>query len=409
MRILLVCLALLAALGCGGAAALQQSVQGGRDPEWVNAGTGAYTGDRGRLFVGVGIASGIRDANKRRATVDGRARAEVAKILQAFAVSEVAQVSASSEADVRSAVEEALQRSLLEVSLVDHWVDRDGTEFAMAQLGLDSFKNAISRSTLLDDKSKEVARAVAERSFDQFSTVGAAPSARVADLTSVPEQVPGPAQAEEPAASGPTASGQVAQGGGDQSARAEAARAQATAAVERAAQAERERAARAKLAQEEDAKAAHDKSDRERTAGQARLRSGRLAVLEFRSKLKAADKEALDAGYFANVVRATVKRSIPTLFVITRENLITLVKAAGKTLEQCEGECEVETGRLISADLVISGDLLKIGSRYKLDLRLHETAGGNLLNGVQASGKDADELDSAIAAKIAELLAPLKA
>ncbi|NTV01002.1 MAG: hypothetical protein HGA55_07780, partial [Methanoregulaceae archaeon] len=35
------------------------------------------------------------------------------------------------------------------------------------------------------------------------------------------------------------------------------------------------------------------------------------------------------------------------------------------TLE-CTGECEVETGRLIGADLVVSGAALRFGNRIKL-------------------------------------------
>src|SRR5690349_8177744 len=93
-----------------------------------------------------------------------------------------------------------------------------------------------------------------------------------------------------------------------------------------------------------------------------------LVVLDFRNKL-----DDVDGRYFADVVRAAAVRADPSLQVITRENLLVLLQSTGKDLADCEGECEVETGRRIGADLVISGDLLKVGTQYKLNLRLHET------------------------------------
>ncbi len=89
-------------------------------------------------------------------------------------------------------------------------------------------------------------------------------------------------------------------------------------------------------------------------AGAARAQQS-LAVLDFRDKL--GGKE-VDAGYFADVVRSASLRALPGLRVITKENLVVLLQSTGKRLEDCEGECEVDTGRRIGADLVVSGDLL---------------------------------------------------
>jgi hypothetical protein len=93
---------------------------------------------------------------------------------------------------------------------------------------------------------------------------------------------------------------------------------------------------------------------------------------------------------------------------MTRENVIVLLGAAGKSLADCEGECEVDTGRRLGADYVVSGDLLKIGTSYKLDLRLHETKDGQLVSGTAASGKSVDELDSGTADAVGSLLDPLR-
>jgi hypothetical protein len=99
-----------------------------------------------------------------------------------------------------------------------------------------------------------------------------------------------------------------------------------------------------------------------------------------------------------------VLKAAPRLSVMTRENLLVLLQASGKDLADCEGECEVDTGRRIGADAVVSGDVLKFGARYKLSLRLHETKGGRLLATSIASGSTLEELDAEVQTRAAELL-----
>lgn len=132
-----------------------------------------------------------------------------------------------------------------------------------------------------------------------------------------------------------------------------------------------------------------------------------IAVLEFRTKLAAEEKADADPTYFSDVVRSQALDELPMAQVMTRENMTVLLAASGKDLAQCEGECDVETGRNLGADEVINGELLKVGSSFKLDLKLHSTRDGRLLAGVQASGKTVDELDAAMPAAVSKLLAPL--
>jgi TolB-like protein len=134
----------------------------------------------------------------------------------------------------------------------------------------------------------------------------------------------------------------------------------------------------------------------------------RLAVLEFRNKIPGTRQKA-DSGYFTDQVRAAALAEIPGLQVMTRENLVSLLEASGKKLEDCEGECEVDTGRRLSADLVVSGELLRIGSNFKLNMRLHDTASGWLLSAAVASGKTVDELDGSTAQAVKKLMLPVKA
>ena len=134
------------------------------------------------------------------------------------------------------------------------------------------------------------------------------------------------------------------------------------------------------------------------------IRSGKIAVLDFKSYAK--DFKPEDVRYFTDLVRGATLRAAPGLEVMTRENLLVLLQATGKTLDQCEGECEVDTGRRIGADAVISGDVLKVGSRYKMSLRLHDTHAGRLLSTAIASGKTVDELDEALTKAAEDLMNP---
>ena len=83
----------------------------------------------------------------------------------------------------------------------------------------------------------------------------------------------------------------------------------------------------------------------------------KLAVLEFEVQqgLK------IDRRTFSARLQNAARRAAPNLFVMTQANIETLVRAAGKTLEQCEGQCAVDTGKLIGADLVIAGRISQVG------------------------------------------------
>jgi hypothetical protein len=139
-------------------------------------------------------------------------------------------------------------------------------------------------------------------------------------------------------------------------------------------------------------------------AKQPRLKdAAQVAVLDFRHGKQFS---AADARYLSDVIRAAVLKIAPRLSVMTRENLIVLLQASGKDLNDCEGECEVDTGRRIGADAVISGEVLKFGAHYKLSLRLHETKTGRLIAATVASGATLEELDADLQLRAAELLSP---
>src|SRR5438105_12335679 len=132
-----------------------------------------------------------------------------------------------------------------------------------------------------------------------------------------------------------------------------------------------------------------------------------VSVLELRNKQQLRDGPGIDAGYVADRLRAEVLSSGVDARVISRENMLVLLQAQGKQLADCEAECEVETGRRIGADLVVSGELVRVGDSLKASLRLHETRSGTLVAAVTAAGVNAEELDAHLAGAVRQLLAPL--
>ena len=170
----------LAACGGGGQQPQQaQQVQHAPGPDWVSRGSGAFGGDKGKTFYGVGIASGIRNAAMRRSTSESRARAEIAKTLDTYvsvlnkdymASTTAGDMKASSEEQhVEQALKTYSQMELSGVQIVDHWVDNDGNEYALAQLDMDAFKNNMDKMKELNEQVKQAVRANADKAFDELA------------------------------------------------------------------------------------------------------------------------------------------------------------------------------------------------------------------------------------------------
>ncbi|MEC7986233.1 MAG: PEGA domain-containing protein [Myxococcota bacterium] len=108
----------------------------------------------------------------------------------------------------------------------------------------------------------------------------------------------------------------------------------------------------------------------------------RLAVLEFRG-MGVSDGllQVLTDKVRSGVLHVSKGQKIKgeKLIIMTRENMMQVLKDQGKTAADCQGECEVELARNIGADYVISGNVSKIDELYVLVIKMHETAKSNLL------------------------------
>lgn len=90
--------------------------------------------------------------------------------------------------------------------------------------------------------------------------------------------------------------------------------------------------------------------------------------------------------------------------VMTRESMAVILKDMGLDAQCQEGECEVETARNIGADLVVSGEVVRIQGRLFLTLKLHESKGGSLLATEAVEAKDELEVVRATRAASQKLL-----
>ena len=132
-----------------------------------------------------------------------------------------------------------------------------------------------------------------------------------------------------------------------------------------------------------------------------------IAVLELRNKLDGPEHALVDAAFLTDQVRSGLLEAAPAYRMITRDNILLLLQSNDKTLEECESECEVETGRRLGADDVVTGEILKFGGGYRINLRMHATSDARLLSAAVASGRTPEALEKDLARAVRKLAEPL--
>ncbi len=124
----------------------------------------------------------------------------------------------------------------------------------------------------------------------------------------------------------------------------------------------------------------------------------RIAVLELRSQLVAADALLVPTSYFSDSIRGYIHDRVPSLSMLTKENIELLLPEKSGALADCESDCEVETGRRLGADLIVTGETLRIGGQLKLVVRMHDTRTGALIKRTEITGTGPEELRASLPA-----------
>jgi hypothetical protein len=156
--------------GCGDKS-VKEAVE---PPEWVVKGSGAFGGEKGKVFYGVASAYGIKNFSLLRQAADNRARNEVAKIFQFYTASLTKDYMASTmagdpnvtseEQHVEQAVKTVTSMTLSGVEIVDHWQHPEtGELFSLARLDLESFKNNMDKARELNRQVRDYIRENADR------------------------------------------------------------------------------------------------------------------------------------------------------------------------------------------------------------------------------------------------------
>lgn len=147
-------------------------------PDWVRKGCSSYWKEKDKPRIcGVGAMGGTRNAALARTGAMTRARTEIARSLQTQVEAmlrdyqatttggEAYGIAANDEQHVEDVSRQITELTLSGTELVDSWISRSGTFYALVSLDVETFRDAVSR---MEQLSEAVRRAVVERAEQAF-------------------------------------------------------------------------------------------------------------------------------------------------------------------------------------------------------------------------------------------------
>jgi len=169
-------------VGCSGPQGPDHPVTGVNPdgtPKWVNKGSGAFDGQYGKCFYGVGILQGVQNEGLARQAVDNRARGEIGKMFDLYVAAMMKDYQRSTtagnfqasaeEQDIVSAQKTITEVTLRGVEIRDHWRDpQTGTLYALALLDMNGISKGLDEATQLNAKIRDYVRANARRAFEDL-------------------------------------------------------------------------------------------------------------------------------------------------------------------------------------------------------------------------------------------------
>ncbi len=150
-------------------------------PEWVRKGCSSYwKKDETRRICGVGAMGGTRNAALARTGAMTRARTEIARSLQTQVEAmlkdyqatttggEAFGMAANDEQHVEDVSRQITEMTLSGTELVDSWISKSGTFYALVSLDVETFRQAVSQMEQLSESVREAVIERAERAFDEL-------------------------------------------------------------------------------------------------------------------------------------------------------------------------------------------------------------------------------------------------
>jgi len=178
MALLLPLIGFALVASCGGGAKEVPKAEATKPPkpEWVEKGSGAFGGEMGKAFYGVGSAWGIQNPSLLRSTADNRARAEVARVFETYTASLMKDYQASTmagnpaetseEQHVEQTIKTFTKAELAGVQIVDHWKDPESEEFfALARMDYSTFEEYLKKGSELSEAVRQRVVERAEKAF----------------------------------------------------------------------------------------------------------------------------------------------------------------------------------------------------------------------------------------------------
>ena len=128
----------------------------------------------------------------------------------------------------------------------------------------------------------------------------------------------------------------------------------------------------------------------------------RVAVLDFKNEARLS---SFELNSLTAIVRASAAR-LSGYTVMTKENIRVLLPP-DTAPEDCVGTCEVETGKLLGAAFIITGEVGRVENQLQLSMRLFNTTQGSLLGSEVVIGANILSVQRALGDKAQSLLAKL--
>ena len=128
------------------------------------------------------------------------------------------------------------------------------------------------------------------------------------------------------------------------------------------------------------------------TFAQKKTQQRRIAILELSNRTK--QQVSLEEINFLTNEMRRVAGYLPSadFLVMTKESIEVLIDPS-QSIEDCVGVCEVETGRLLGADWILTGEVIRFGRSLRVSIKLHETKSGQYLAGESLKGKEVEDLE----------------
>jgi TolB-like protein len=133
----------------------------------------------------------------------------------------------------------------------------------------------------------------------------------------------------------------------------------------------------------------------------------KVGVLELRNEAEITDQEAK---YLTDRVRDVASRSLARrgFLVMTRENIKEMLPP-GMDLAKCTtASCEVEVGRKVGADYIVTGEILRYAGDFRANIKAHYSESGQFLGAEVARADKLKDLESSVSEASARLFALIR-